>query len=120
MAAINLTGSVITPVAVGVVDEVLERMDDSAKRVDYARWSSIARLLAVVGGHTAALMGRGLIAEVGASLATSAPPLVIKNLANAVVKATGGPSPYFTPRRVAAGAQAREHLEPRRVYKIGA
>lgn len=107
MAGINIVKSVVTPIGVGAVDEALERSDDGAGRTGFKRWSAIARLLAVAGGHAATIMGRGMISDLGETVAISATPLLVKTLAASAVK-TKGMSSTFSARRVASSAEARD------------
>lgn len=106
MATINITKAV-TAVGVGVVDDVLERMDDGANRAGFQRWSVWARLLAVAGGHLATMMGRGQMATTGETVATSATPLLYKNIASMVI-APAASGAAFTPRRTASDVRARD------------
>ena len=121
MAAINLVKSIVTPVAVGAVDEVLERMDNKEGRTGYSRWSSILRVVAVAAGHALTLMGPGRIyQEVGEGVAIAATPLLVKDLAVTLVQAQGGSPSYFAPRRIVrSGAKTLEDLTPERTIKIG-
>mgnify|MGYP001613731330 FL=1 len=106
MPAINIARAV-TAVGVGVVDDVLERMDDGAGRRGFQRWSAWGRVLLVAGGHVATLMGRGQITNTGETVATAATPLLYKELA-AMVIAPAAQGAAFTPRRTASDVRARD------------
>ena len=109
MAAINLMNAGIS-VGVGVVDEVLERMDAAAGRTAVLqKWSDYARLLGVLGGYSMVVFGRGQLSSMGETIATSMTPLLVKTLAKAAIKppirtATAS----FQARRIQEAARVEE------------
>ena len=88
MALINLM-SVGVAVGVGAADEFLERRDNEAGRVDFKRWSNLARLLGSLGGY--AMQVFDFYPNIGRDLAQSATPLLTKSVTAKVLEGISSP-----------------------------
>jgi len=102
-------------VGVGMLDEVLERQDDTKGRTEYKRWSNWARLLLAVGGWGMVAVGPSQYANWAETAAIAATPLLTKGVAKVVMKEAGqtgrAQAQYgsrFTPRRAESGAGTQD------------
>lgn len=99
-------------VGIGVIDEVLERQDDSKGRTDFKRWSNWARLLLAVGGWGMVAVGPSQYATWAETTAIAATPLLTKGVAKVAMKQLTGESRQFgtrfAPRRTEAGAGTQD------------
>ena len=103
--AIDMTKT-LTSVAVGVVDEVLERNDKTNNRIEnFKKWSDIGRLgLAAIGYGIQVFMPR--YERIGEGLALSSTPLLVKTVSHVVAKPAAAQvgDIAFVPRRQMAPA----------------
>ncbi|GEM_PF-4305233 len=97
-----------TALGVGVVDTILKKQDDTARRAEWKRWSAIARIGFVAGGYGLAALGPRNMQEYGETVAIAATPLLVHELAKMLDKPTA--KEYtFSPRMVASGGSARDY-----------
>lgn len=108
---INFT-KVLTAVAIGVGDELLERKDVKAgKAGGFHGWTPKARLLAVLVGYGAGMFD-SKYADIGETVALAATPLLTKSVVSAVMSGDfgmgkAGQTRTFQPRNVAVGPSVR-------------